>query len=208
MYASQREEVEEKIMRWHENYGESIESSTGKAKAPYKAVPEQLISAPSSSKVSSDSSFALKNEIKKKPLIAARPDSIFKAAPQAVVKDGHEAICSECGQKTVIAFIPDGVRPVYCRECLSKKKEEKRLELENRRVAKEKEKLILEKSSKEVDVPAISLSALKDAKPIDWRGREIKKKIVVPDNYSALKNSYEEKDLLEGEDVIISNNNF
>ena len=31
-----------------------------------------------------------------------------------------EAICSECGKKIQVSFKPDGVRPVYCPECLEK----------------------------------------------------------------------------------------
>lgn len=31
-----------------------------------------------------------------------------------------ETICWECGKKTRVAFQPDGVRPVYCRDCLTK----------------------------------------------------------------------------------------
>jgi hypothetical protein len=36
-----------------------------------------------------------------------------------------EAICSDCGKKTKVAFKPDGVRPVYCSSCLQKEREKK-----------------------------------------------------------------------------------
>ncbi|HUT96450.1 MAG TPA: CxxC-x17-CxxC domain-containing protein [Candidatus Paceibacterota bacterium] len=36
-----------------------------------------------------------------------------------------EAVCSDCGKKTKVAFKPDGVRPVYCSSCLQKEREKK-----------------------------------------------------------------------------------
>ncbi|HKL16854.1 MAG TPA: type IV secretion system DNA-binding domain-containing protein [Patescibacteria group bacterium] len=42
-------------------------------------------------------------------------------------KDKHKAICSECGKTTYVPFVPDGLRPVYCKDCLKKKKKEKDL---------------------------------------------------------------------------------
>jgi CxxC-x17-CxxC domain-containing protein len=28
-----------------------------------------------------------------------------------------EVICSKCGIKTTVPFVPDGRRPVYCKDC-------------------------------------------------------------------------------------------
>jgi len=28
-----------------------------------------------------------------------------------------EVICSKCGKKCTVPFVPDGKRPVYCRDC-------------------------------------------------------------------------------------------
>lgn len=36
-------------------------------------------------------------------------------------RDGHSAICAECGNLTKVPFIPDGIRPVYCEDCLARK---------------------------------------------------------------------------------------
>ena len=67
-YASQRQEVEEKIAKWSEV-------------------------------------IAVERELKK---------------PKKSPKKLFEAICSDCGKKTQVSFQPDGVRPVYCPECLEK----------------------------------------------------------------------------------------
>lgn len=33
----------------------------------------------------------------------------------------HPVVCAECGQNTEVPFEPRGDRPVYCRECFSKR---------------------------------------------------------------------------------------
>jgi len=38
------------------------------------------------------------------------------------VREMHKVTCSECGQEADVPFKPDGERPVYCRDCFSKKK--------------------------------------------------------------------------------------
>jgi len=40
-------------------------------------------------------------------------------------KKKFEAVCSNCGKKTKVAFEPDGVRPVYCSTCLQKARDSK-----------------------------------------------------------------------------------
>jgi len=40
-------------------------------------------------------------------------------------KKKYEAVCSQCGKKTRVSFVPDGVRPVYCPDCLQKAREVK-----------------------------------------------------------------------------------
>ena len=36
-----------------------------------------------------------------------------------------DTVCSQCGKKTKVTFEPDGVRPVYCKDCLAKKMRER-----------------------------------------------------------------------------------
>lgn len=33
----------------------------------------------------------------------------------------HDAVCSECASATQVPFVPDGVRPVFCLDCLKKR---------------------------------------------------------------------------------------
>jgi len=155
-YASDRETVEEKIMSWHENDGENI---TSVPPAPVPAIPigRQAASAPAA-----PISFPAQ-ELKPRP------------EPKSISTGGYTAICSSCGQETTTVFEPDGIRPVYCRDCLSKKKEEKRQELEKRQLAKIEERRQIDKSeAKPEPVPTLSLGDLKNIAPRDFRGREIK----------------------------------
>lgn len=34
-------------------------------------------------------------------------------------QDRHPAICADCGESTMVPFIPRGDRPVYCRNCFN-----------------------------------------------------------------------------------------
>lgn len=51
----------------------------------------------------------------------------------------HKVNCSRCGQETRVSFQPDGIRPVYCKECLTALKQEKIALMEERKKNKEKE---------------------------------------------------------------------
>jgi len=41
-------------------------------------------------------------------------------------REMHTAVCAECKQECQVPFKPDGTRPVYCRECYSKRRPPKR----------------------------------------------------------------------------------
>jgi len=183
-YASDRESVEEKIMRWHENYEEDVEALKNKNNASLainsqnqkreEAVPrKEMVNV--SQKVEADEIKENKVEDKKEkaPQIA-----VIK---KSEMKGNFRAVCSSCGQETMTIFEPDGIRPIYCRECLSKKKEEKRKEVEARLAAKEIEKKNNLQNNKVVSqVPVLSLNDLKKIPPRDFRGHELKNKFDNP----------------------------
>ncbi|MGA2310361.1 MAG: CxxC-x17-CxxC domain-containing protein [Candidatus Bathyarchaeia archaeon] len=41
-------------------------------------------------------------------------------------KEMHKAVCADCGKECEVPFKPDTSRPVYCRECWSKKRNSRR----------------------------------------------------------------------------------
>jgi CxxC-x17-CxxC domain-containing protein len=175
-YASDRESVEDKIMRWHESYGEDEKSAP---RADIRVPAQSLGASPSAYNPaaikSAPANPAYQNQIASnqnfRPAAANPPVSPFKEKP------GYDAVCASCGVATKIAFIPDGIRPVYCKDCLSKKKEEKRLELESRKQAKEIErKGLVELKDEPIVQPetTFSLGDLNKLAPIDFKGRVIK----------------------------------
>jgi CxxC-x17-CxxC domain-containing protein len=201
-YASDKTAVEEKIMRWHENYGEDEKKEI----APTKRIGASAPAAPGLSRtittVRTNPSPAAVSTIKG---IATPLNTPVPNRPK-IIKSGYEAVCASCGIKTTTAFIPDGIRPVYCKDCLSKKKEEKRLELENRHLAKEAEIRKFEAEEIVVPVPALSLADLKKVSPVDFKGRTIK--IEPPSTTQLQEKKVSEQELAEGEEVIITNNQF
>lgn len=175
-YATPREIVEEKIMRWHESYGEDDR----------RRVPGVVIEAPRYNQAQKD---GLSNRVVAIPTEnrAVAPISFKERKTNQIVENkaveerelttGYDAICSACGAHTKTVFVPDGVRPVYCRACLSKKKEEKRQEVEMRKKAKEIEKKnLIEMKEDEVVAaePVLSLADLEKVRPIDFKGRTLK----------------------------------
>ncbi len=138
-------------------------------------------------------------------------------------KSGHETQCSSCGQITRTVFVPDGIRPVFCKDCLSKKREEKRLEQEQRKTQKQQElnTIIKEKEylggndaslEKNDEGPWISLSDLKNLSPVDFKGRPSNTKTFNNPKDNQSNNQFSnsssgagEKKLSEGEEVSFDN---
>jgi len=178
-YATDRETVEEKIMRWHESYGDDERSKNQVSKQNLsKLSPSQAesLSQSLSGNVGSANNN-IKEQVKSK---VESKGSISKAKKASNLEEGYEAVCSECGEMTKTVFEPDGVRPVYCRNCLSKKREEKRQEIELRKQAKEIERKKLVEANfteptNQSELPTMSLNDLTKVKPVDFRGRVIKK---------------------------------
>jgi len=63
----------------------------------------------------------------KRPIIEEKIAKWSEAVVVAAIEKDkpYEAVCSSCGKKTRVSFVPDGVRPVYCPICLEKARAEK-----------------------------------------------------------------------------------
>lgn len=147
-----------------------------------------------------------------------------------LTKKGFAVTCSSCGQATTTIFEPDGVRPVYCKDCLMRKKKEKQQELANRQAAKAAELQHLNEAgvmtpttvvpqttstttsitrsttvSGPTMTPGLSLNDLSKAAPVDFKGHKIK--VSHPNNQTGnhLESSTNsEIELSENQDVIIN----
>jgi len=45
---------------------------------------------------------------------------------EMAAREMHKAVCASCGKECEVPFKPDGTRPVYCRECYSKRRSPRR----------------------------------------------------------------------------------
>lgn len=191
-YASSRLDVEEKILRWHDA---SLDAPTPAPRStnnrnaavnPASLSPNTLNNQTKATPVRNTSparanlattsanqtvsSSRVANNVNTE---ARKNSSISESNPVNLSKEGkplHATVCSRCGIATNTVFIPDGIRPVFCKDCLSLKRQEKKLELDNRKQAKEQELQQVETTTT-TTTPSLSLSDLSQAQPVDFRGR-------------------------------------
>lgn len=117
-YAKQREMVEEKISRWHKNLEE-----------PEEPLKERQFK-------KEEKNIGIREE-KRMPVYPRPQKNIREIRSDDVYK--YSATCSRCSKETRISFIPDGIRPVLCRDCLSRSRQEKREAIETRKAIKGEE---------------------------------------------------------------------
>lgn len=234
-YAKKREIVEEKIARWHSQDDDKPEiKEVARSKFEYtkpkfeyaKTRAEERPRAPQKYEANKPAFFneqkyeARKSDFREQnetrmPAAFAEPKKDFIGERQEQKNNDvyrYDAKCARCGKTTKISFAQDGIRPIFCKDCLSLARQEKRDEIENRKKAKQEElaRLIKEegheiKEIAPVPTTEISLGDLMKKKPMDFRGREIDagKEKSRSDNKPA--NSAEAKDngdeLREGEEI-------
>jgi CxxC-x17-CxxC domain-containing protein len=187
-YASDRVLVEEKIMRWHEGVDEMTSPDEI---APINQTQNIQTQNNIQATVSPISAHILPSQEQQVPIYTPQ---ISNQAPASISnKSGFEAICASCSKSTYTPFKPDGIRPVYCKECLSKKKEDKRLELEKKQLEKN---VVIQKNNESW----ITLDDLKNLQPLDFRGHVI--------NRPASSLEKEKKEKNEFDSKALNNNHF
>ncbi|MFA7662382.1 MAG: type IV secretion system DNA-binding domain-containing protein [Patescibacteria group bacterium] len=100
-YAVRREIIEEKITRWvtsNEDDAKAVELAVSRGEMKYSDIGTKKVTL-------SDED---REKIKAKSL--PKPPAVYKA----------ESNCWSCGVPVKLTFEPDGVRPVYCADCLKK----------------------------------------------------------------------------------------
>lgn len=176
-YATSRVLVEERILRWHEAQDEQPVTAQVGAKASYS--PDKKFT---NNQKKEEVKEAIKNDkLNSSQFKQDRGASVNSTTHNAklqqtkivnndIEKDSaYTATCSRCNKLTKTVFVPDGVRPVFCKECLAIKRQEKQKEAEARKRSKEKE---LQKIDiRTTTEPSLSLSDLNKVKPVDFKGR-------------------------------------
>lgn len=197
-YATEREVVEEKIMRWHldDEVEKKIEKTTMKSDPFLKSQgvrPDRKNF--NQGGLSSPRSGVAGNKYQQREVpSAAKSDS----------EELYATYCWACAKDVQTKFKPDGVRPVYCNECFKKKKEGRStisnqgkniannqrgpqdakkpaFKKNNNNFEKKTEGLkgLMQKSEpiiKKVETEELGLSALKSLNPVNFRGEKIKQK--------------------------------
>ncbi|MCK5510192.1 type IV secretion system DNA-binding domain-containing protein [Candidatus Parcubacteria bacterium] len=147
-YAKSREVIEDKINRWHIDGGNGEEEYNNKTKV--------------NNIKDSNKTNNKKNNFNVGEAAKNFDDSVYK----------HEAKCSRCGKDTKISFKPDGIRPIYCRDCLTIIREEKKQEFENRKELKSRELEKIKNKPENIvvqDVPAVSLKDALAKPPVKFK---------------------------------------
>lgn len=146
-YAKERKSVEEKITRWHASDDEN--NSFQKAAPagdwrPKQNTGDRQFAAPPAKAAVSDARFAQKHTIHPRVNANGIPGAGVKPVKEErwggkedIYK--YSANCSRCGKETKISFIPDGIRPVFCKDCLALARKEKNEKTDARKKAKEEE---------------------------------------------------------------------
>jgi len=114
-YARERKNVEDKINRWHNNTDDEEEGAMSQVREKnIEGLPER------------------KREFKK----SEEKNGGYK---KNVSKNEMVAKCAQCGKDTTVNFVPDGIRPIYCKDCLKEIRDQKQREVEERKRQKEEE---------------------------------------------------------------------
>ncbi|MCU0679176.1 MAG: type IV secretion system DNA-binding domain-containing protein [Planctomycetes bacterium] len=201
-YAKDRPAVEEKITRWHENT-EETDKRESKASIVGNRLAERSPAAASRPSASKPFLSTFAATVDERSAIH-RPDPVYR----------YDAVCYRCGQATNTSFKPDGIRPIYCKECLSIARQEKKTEIETRRIAKKAELAALaveEDKNPPPPAPEISLDEALKKSPIYFKkaaGSQPENRIPppkkeMPSGVSAPKNPRRgENEINAGEEVI------
>jgi len=194
-YAKERKVVEDKIMRWHENDGGEEEKILRPAQNRQAIRPEFSLRA-QGGKEKNERREVRREERREENFVKPRREERKEERKEEDEKDrGFGVICSRCGKKTTISFKPDGIRPVYCKECLSALREEKRQEVELRKKKKQEElKRIEEEDSVKMESEEeLSLEEIRKIRPVDFKNNHPKVR------------SRDGEEIREGEEITIKN---
>ena len=144
-YAEKREIVEEKINLWHSDVEEVIlQNRVAKAKKKNSKAPFKAQSFPPKNNSNSFDSVIVQGG--NKTITQNNQNIPQNNVPVSDDVYKNEAVCARCGETTRISFVPDGLRPIYCKSCLNVARQEKNQDLEQRKAAKQLELEALEKN--------------------------------------------------------------
>jgi len=118
------------------------------------------------------------DEIEKATIKTARKEEKILESSVVIKTDSQTVNCDACGKPTFINFVPDGIRPIFCKQCLAQKKEEREQSLQLRKQHKQAELATLAIPAQPTaptpvatPAPEASLSDLNDQKTVTFKSR-------------------------------------
>ncbi len=181
-YSGERLEVEDKIMRWHAE-DEEVTRITATPHNNTKAPRQQPISIPPTPQTQVISSTPIQSSQPAPAVhseVSVHHDVTEKAKPildPSIYK--YEAVCARCHKTTRVPFKPDGVRPVFCKDCLMILRQENEQSQQERKKIKQWEveqlnhKPSYSASFNKPDVKPLSLRDISHEAPRDFKGRPL-----------------------------------
>jgi len=141
-YAKDREVVEDKITRWHLNSDEPEKQEKIRKFEQPKIFENKSVNR-TQNKNYAESKYTQGYKSEKNAL----PSGVISESKIAQKENNfnnynifkHKAICFECKNETSVSFQPDGIRPVFCKDCLKKSRDSKKTSQQKRLQAKEDE---------------------------------------------------------------------
>ncbi|MBU0722454.1 type IV secretion system DNA-binding domain-containing protein [Patescibacteria group bacterium] len=204
-YAKQKLEIEDKINRWHINNEEKEERTETRPGMPERKIFKQADTLRLPAHRQAPNFFSPPDNDKNNA-VRPRPEH-FKQSDT----DKFNYICSRCAKPTQVSFVPDGIRPIFCKNCLSLVKKEKRQAIEDRLEVKKTELAVFSaKTNPEIRedfssakiAPAIGLGQAIKNGPVNFQGKKIEPK---RDNFKTGSDQADQSGaiLKENEDVIL-----
>ncbi|MEI7497882.1 MAG: type IV secretion system DNA-binding domain-containing protein [Candidatus Falkowbacteria bacterium] len=136
-YAKSRDIVEEKIRRWHES------DDDDEPKPVITTIATETTTQPPSSELVA-APISTEQPNRPRIVISSAKSESNRPAQSTITtevkeKKSFDTNCNRCGKATKVFFEPDGVRPIFCKECLQQLRDEKNREVDTRRMQKQAE---------------------------------------------------------------------
>ncbi len=180
-YAGERIKVEEKISKWHENNEDKPKFEPRRGDLVGKKF------------IQSNKQISKQDKPTDKQSTKVINNSIYK----------FEAICARCGQSTKTSFEPDGIRPIYCKECLAISRAEKREDIQSRKETKKEELAKLDRNNSVKTTNTVSLQQAVKQGSVSFNDNKINNNFDRNNNLTNSQNinSTKEEELEEGKSI-------
>lgn len=149
-YANNRADVEDKINRWS---GHDLSDKVMLTMGEEAHVRTEYVARPKA--YSDDASDARPRPLRDSRESRSVSDRDASKSKKKKNVEEFDAICSRCGDAIKVPFKPDGARPVFCKDCLEKKRLEARAQDPEKKIADAE---LIEVPPQAPAIPAISLS--------------------------------------------------